>query len=195
MKNTLREMRRRWYCYAMMSGTIILLITFAYYPAFSAFYHSFTLWDGYRPARWAGVQNYAEVLSRPIYWTAFQNMILLSIWMVVRAATFPLLAAALIYRLRSERWAYFFRLLFVLPLVVPSVVAILIWRQPYEPNFGLFNEILGLMGMEPLGWLNDPSTALASLMFVGFPWIDGVGMLIYLAGLLAIPNSVEYEAV
>ena len=195
MQNTLREMRRRWYCYAMMSGTIVLLVVFAYYPAFSAFYHSFTLWDGYRPARWAGLQNYNEVFSKTIYWTAFQNMILLSVWMVIRAATFPLLGAALIYRLKSERWAYFFRLMFVLPLVVPSVVAILIWRQLYEPNIGFFNEILMLFGMEPLGWLNDPDMALGSLMFVGFPWIDGVGMLIYLAGLLAIPNEVVEAAI
>lgn len=179
----------------MMSGTLILLIVFAYYPAFSAFYHSLTLWDGYRPARWAGLQNYEEIFTTPIYRKAFQNMILLSIWQVARAASFPLLGAALIYRLRSERWAYFFRLLFVLPLVVPGVVAILVWRQLYEPNIGLFNEILTALGLEPLGWLNDPQTALFSLMFMGFPWIDGVGLLIYLAGLLAIPAEVVEAAI
>jgi raffinose/stachyose/melibiose transport system permease protein len=195
LATTLRQMRKRWYCYVMMSGTLVLLITFAYYPAFSAFYHSLTIWDGYRPARWIGFQNYSEIFSTEVYRTAAQNMLILSIWQIIRAATFPLIGAALIYRIRSEKWAYFYRLLFVLPIVVPSVVAILVWRQLYEPNIGLFNEILKGLGLEPLAWLNDPKTALPSLMFMGFPWIDGVGLLIYLAGLLAIPSEVVEAAI
>ena len=179
----------------MMSGTMVLLIVFAYYPAFAAFYYSFTYWDGYLPARWAGLANYREVFTQSIFRKAFANMFLLSGWQIVRAATFPLLGAALIYRLRSEKLAYAFRLLFVLPIVIPSVVGILVWRQLYDPNIGLFNEILQAMGLETLSWLNDPKTALASLMFMNFPWIDGVGMLIYLAGLLAIPLEVIEAAI
>ena len=195
LRRVLRQMRRRWYCYVMMSGTIVLLIVFAYYPAFSAFYHSFTYWDGYLPARWAGLANYTEVFTQPIFRKAFVNMFLLSGWQVFRAATFPLIGAALIYRMRSEKMAYAFRLLFVLPIVIPSVVGILVWRQLYDPNIGLFNAILERLGLETLSWLNDPKTALASLMFMNFPWIDGVGLLIYLAGLLAIPVEVIEAAI
>jgi len=89
----------------------------------------------------------------------------------------------------------FFRLLFVLPIVIPGVVGIMVWRQLYEPNFGLFNEILKGLGLQPLGWLNDADTALASLMFMGFPWITGVDMLIFLAGLLAIPLEIIEAAI
>ena len=186
-----RRIKKYWYCYLMMSGTFVLLITFSYYPAASAIYHSFTIWDGFRPAQWAGLENYKEIFaSNVIIQKAFGNMLLLTLWQVVRAITFPLIGAALIYRLRNERTAYIFRLVFVLPIVVPSVVGILVWRQLYEPNVGLFNEIIKGLGMKPLGWLNHPETALPSLMLIGFPWIDGVGMLIYLAGLLAIPNEI-----
>ncbi|MBM3190939.1 MAG: sugar ABC transporter permease, partial [Chloroflexi bacterium] len=137
------------------------------------------------------LKNYQEIFaSKTIFRQAFRNMLLLSGWQIVRAATFPLLGAALIYRVKSEKTAYFFRLLFVLPIVVPWVVAVQVWRQLYEPNIGLFNEILKALGMTPLAWLNSPKTALASLMFMGFPWIDGVGLLIYLAGLLAIPGEI-----
>jgi len=188
---TLKRIRKYWFCYAMLLGTFALLITFSYYPALSAIYHSFTIWDGFRPPTWAGLQNYREVFSSEvIFRKAFGNMLVLTVWQVVRASVFPLLGAALLYRLRNERLAYFYRLVFVLPLVVPGVVAILVWRQLYEPNIGLFNEILLFFGLKPLAWLNSPSTALPSLMFMGFPWIDGVGMLIYLAGLLAIPYEI-----
>jgi raffinose/stachyose/melibiose transport system permease protein len=188
---TVKQVRKYWYCYVMLLGTFSLLITFSYYPALSAIYHSFTVWDGFRPERWAGLDNYREIFtSEVIFRKGFANMLLLTVWQVVRSSTFPLLGAALLYRMRNEKMAYLFRLVFVLPLVVPGVVGILVWRQLYEPNFGLFNAVLLFLGFKPLAWLNSPNTALFSLMFMGFPWIDGVGLLIYLAGLLAIPSEI-----
>lgn len=188
---TVKLVRKYWYCYVMLLGTFSLLITFSYYPALSAIYHSFTVWDGFRPERWAGLDNYHEIFtSEVIFRKGFANMLLLTVWQVVRSSTFPLLGAALLYRMRNEKMAYLFRLVFVLPLVVPGVVGILVWRQLYEPNFGLFNAVLLGLGFKPLAWLNSPNTALFSLMFMGFPWIDGVGLLIYLAGLLAIPSEI-----
>jgi raffinose/stachyose/melibiose transport system permease protein len=195
LARTLLRIRRRWYCYLMMAGTMGLLVAFAYYPAVSAFYHSFTIWDGFNPERWVGLANFKEVFTFPLYRRALWNKLILSSWEIFRAATFPLFGAALVYRIRNERTAYAFRLLFVLPIVVPTVVGILVWRQLYDPNVGLFNDILRCLGMKPLGWLNDSKTALASLMFMGFPWIDGVGLLIYLAGLLAIPLDIIEAAV
>ena len=191
LAKTLKRVRKYWFCYVMLLGTFSLLITFSYYPALSAIYHSFTIWDGFRPEQWVGVQNYQEIFTSDIIFRkGFANMLLLTIWQVVRSSVFPLLGAALLYRMRNEKLAYFYRLVFVLPLVVPGVVAILVWRQLYEPNFGLFNAILQGIGLPPSTWLNSPKTALPSLMFMGFPWIDGVGLLIYLAGLLAIPTEI-----
>ncbi|MGC9360860.1 MAG: carbohydrate ABC transporter permease [Anaerolineae bacterium] len=191
-----RNVRRYWYCYAMMSGTFALLLTFAYYPAFSAFYHSFTNWDGFRPPQWVGIKNYRYIFtSTEIFEKGFRNMFILAAWQIFRSSVFPLLGAALLYRVKSEKTAYFFRLLFVLPIVVPGLVGILVWRQLYEPNVGLFNEILVGLGMKRLAWLNSPDTALFSLIFMGFPWIDGVGLLIYLAGFLAIPLEIIEAAI
>lgn len=191
LAKTLKRVRKYWFCYVMLLGTFSLLITFSYYPALSAIYHSFTIWDGFRPEKWVGLQNYQEIFTSDIIFRkGFANMLLLTVWQVVRSSVFPLLGAALLYRMRNEKLAYFYRLVFVLPLVVPGVVAILVWRQLYEPNFGLFNAILQGVGLPPSTWLNSPKTALPSLMFMGFPWIDGVGLLIYLAGLLAIPTEI-----
>lgn len=189
-RSSWQQAKRRWYCYVGIALTMALLITFAYYPAFSALYHSFTVWDGYKPARWVGLGNYREIFSSPRFIGSFTNMLLLSGWTVIRGITFPLFAAAMVYRIRSERLGYFFRLLFVLPIVVPTTVTVLVWQQLLDPNFGLFNAVLESLGLPTLLWLGDPSTALGSLMFVGFPWIGGVSLLIYLAGLLAIPTEI-----
>jgi len=180
----------------MMSGTFALLLAFAYYPAFSAFYHSFTNWDGFRQPDWVGIRNYQEVFtSEEIFGKGFRNMFILAAWQIFRSSVFPLLGAALLYRVKSEKTAYFFRLLFVLPIVIPGLVGILVWRQLYDPNVGLFNEILVGLGLTRLAWLNSPDTALFSLIFMGFPWIDGVGLLIYLAGFLAIPLEIIEAAI
>jgi len=194
-QSTLQGMRKYWYCYLMIAGTVALLFTFRYFPAMSALYHSVTIWDGISSTRWAGLKNFQLLVSRDIYRQAFKNLALLSVWTVFRSATFPLLGAALIYRLRSERMAYLFRLLFVLPIVVPFVVYAMVWRQFFEPTVGLLNTILNSVGLEGSMWLYSAATALPSLMFVGFPWIEGVGMLIYLAGFLGIPNEIIEAAI
>ncbi len=196
LSETIRLVRKYWFCYPMILGTFLLLGTFSYFPAISAIYHSFTIWDGFRPEQWVGLQNFREIFASPvIFRQAFGNMAILSVWSVIRALIFPLIGAALVYRLKSESRAYFFRLVYVLPIVVPTTVGILVWRQLYDPNVGLFNDILIALGMKPLAFLNSPKTAIPSLMFLGFPWIDGVGLLIYLAGLLAIPMEIVEAAI
>jgi raffinose/stachyose/melibiose transport system permease protein len=191
-----RRIKKYWFCYPMIAGTFVLLITFSYFPAISAIYHSFTIWDGFRPEQWVGLRNFQEIFSSQIiFGKAFRNMAILSVWSVVRALIFPLIGAALVYRLKRESTAYFFRLIYVLPIVVPTTVGILVWRQLYDPNVGLFNDLLIGLGMKPLAFLNSPKTAIPSLMFLGFPWIDGVGLLIYLAGLLAIPLEIVEAAI
>lgn len=196
LRGTLAQMRKYWYCYVMISGTFALLILFQYYPAFSAFYHSFTIWDGFRPARWNGLANYREIFtSSVIFGRGFLNMMILLIWRLIIVCTAPLMCAGLLFHLKHAKLANFFRLCFVLPIVVPWVVRIYIWRQIYEPNFGLMNEILKSMGLESMLWLSSSKTVLLSIMFSNFPWIDAVSMLIYLAALLAINPEVIDAAV
>jgi raffinose/stachyose/melibiose transport system permease protein len=164
-------------------------------PAVSSFYHSLTIWDGFRPPRWAGLQNYQEMFTSSEIRKGVVNMVILGVTQMIRIIICPLFAAGLIYRLRSERWAYFFRLLFVIPIVIPGIVGILVWKQLYEPNVGFFNTILHALSLPTSEWLNNPDTALFSLIFMGFPWIDGVDVLIILAGLLAIPMEVIEAAI
>jgi len=120
--------------------------------------------------------------------------------------------AVFIHRLKNERWQYIYRVLFVVPMIIPGMVYLLLWKFFYDPTQGLLNRLLngsGLMnalvwtsdqfhlglfhaGTNP-SWLGDANLVIFSLIFWGFPWVGVVGVLIYLSGLSSISKDV-YEA-
>lgn len=122
-------------------------------------------------------------------------------------------AAVCIHRLRSERFQYFYRVLFVVPMIIPQLVGLLIWKFFYDPNVGAINHLLTASGLDHFliwldkwvlhlgvfvdpfkpAWLGDPKLIIPALVFWGFPWVGVVGVLIYLAGLQNISDAV-YEA-
>ena len=108
-----------------------------------------------------------------------------------------IIVALLIFHLKNQKHQYLYRVLFVVPMIIPSIVYMLLWKFFYEPNIGLLNQLLLSMGLieptAPLMWLGDPKLVIPSLIFMGFPWVGVVSVLIFLAGLQSIPNSV-YEA-
>jgi len=175
--------------YLLLLPTFILILIFNYYPAASALYHSFFDWNGANINKFSGINNFIVMAHDTILWQSFGNLLQLTLISVVISLIFPLGAAALIFHLRDLRLAYFYRVLFVVPLVVPSLVVLLIWRFIYSPNLGLLNQILKIVHLEGWvrPWLGDFTLALYAIMFIGFPWVAGIGTLIYLAGFQGIP--------
>jgi raffinose/stachyose/melibiose transport system permease protein len=82
-------------------------------------------------------------------------------------------------------------------MIIPRIVYMLLWQFFYEPNIGLLNKVLIALGLVdpniPPMWLASPKLVIPSLIFMGFPWVGVVSVLIFLAGLQSIPTSV-YEA-
>jgi len=197
LKSTLREMSKKRHCYLLLIPTFTLLLTFNYYPAFSAIYHSFFQWNGFNLENFIGLANFKEIWHDPVMRVSTINMIKLTIAGIVISVTAPLFAAKLIFNLRNLKAGYFYRVLFVLPMMVPWIVSLLIWSFIYNPNIGLLNQVLTALGLEnwTRAWLGDFDISLIAIIFIGFPWISGFSLLIYLAGLQAISESVLDAAV
>jgi ABC-type sugar transport system permease subunit len=143
-----------------------------------------------------GFDNYRAILFDDAYFRiGIKNMAIITITSVIKTLTIPLLVAELIFWLRNSWHSYLFRTLFILPTVVPGLVFTLMWRQIYDPDTGLINEVLGLLGLErwQTAWLGNPDTALWAIIGVGFPWVDAFALLILLGGLLNI-NSEYFDA-
>jgi raffinose/stachyose/melibiose transport system permease protein len=108
-----------------------------------------------------------------------------------------LFAAIILHHIVNSRWQYIYRVCFIIPMIIPAMVGILMWKSFYEPNLGIINQILRYVGIlgkwDSIRWLSDPSLVLISLIFVGFPWVGAFGVLVYLAGLQNISKDI-YEA-
>lgn len=192
-----RTLRRAWSkraAYAMLAPCFILLFSFSYYPIVAALGYSFADWSGAGQARWIGLGNFIELVHDPVIRESLANMAIMTLCGILIGVTAPLFAAELIFHLRSPRWQYWYRVLFVVPMVVPGVVTLLVWGLLYDYNLGLFNRALTALGLPAVAWLSDPHLALYSLIFIGFPFVGGLGLLIYYAGLQNIPPSVLESA-
>ena len=179
--------------FVLLFPTIFILATFNYFPALSGLYHAFTKWEEGQAASFNGLDNFRQLMHDRAFFVGIGNMIILLCAGLFKAIVIPFVAAELILALASNKLQRFFRTAFLLPMVVPGLVGILIWRFIYDPNVGMLNQALQTIGLDNLAsnWLGDPKLALSSIIFMGFPWIGAFGLLIYMAGLMNIPRDIN----
>ena len=180
--------------YLFIAGTFLMLIVFMYFSVGLAFYTSLTDKMPGRETHFIGLENYKALLSDDMFRMSFRNQAVLSLFAVFNSVFFPLLAALILYHVRHKKLSRIIKTLFVIPMLVPSIVVILIWKFLYNPNFG-FNSILRLFDLGNLtrNWLNDGDTALWSVVLLGFPFVSGMYFLLFHAGLNNI-DSALYDA-
>lgn len=195
---TLRQAWRARYLYLLIVPTFALLAIFSYYPVFSGLYHAFFRWDGYH-STYIGLENFRRFFfNDPALIQGFKNLFIILVFQLAAHLTMPMFVAWLIYRLPHTGARYWYRVLYTLPIVVPSIVQWLIWIFMYT-NYGGINALLTSIGLHdvtltasglPRAWLGDQHTALLAVLFVGFPWVGTINMLLYLAGFETISTEV-----
>ncbi|MFX3636759.1 MAG: DUF5711 family protein [Candidatus Pristimantibacillus sp.] len=187
--------RSKW-VYLGLAPTFLLLFIFQYYPAFSGLIHSFYDWQPGGRTTFVGLDNFERMIHDPYVTKGIWNLILLIITGLIKTLIPPLIAAELIYHLKSKRLQYGFRTAFTASMVIPGVAMLLIWQNFYDPNVGLFNNLLQVIGLGSWahGWLGDPNTALWSIIFMGFPFIGILQLLVFYAGLLSISGELIESA-
>ena len=190
------RIRQHLGCYALLTPTFLLLGVFTLVPVVWAFSTSFYEHEIGGESRFVGFANYLEFFRDPLFWPSIGHMLFLTAFAVGVVLVFPLLIAKLIFSLSTERARYRYRVIFLAPLAFPGVALIMIWGGVMYGDAGVINNVLKLLGLGQLarGWLADPRTALGAVAFLGFPWANGINILVYYAGLSSIPESVEEAA-
>jgi ABC-type sugar transport system permease subunit len=180
----------------MLTPTIALLAIFSLVPFVWAITTSLYDYEVGGESRFVGLANYAEYLRDPTLLPSFANLLFLMLFGVLVVMTAPLTIAKLIFSLKSERARYIYRVLFLIPIVVPGVASLMIWQGMIYGENGFLNELLKYAGRGDLtrGWLSDPRTVLWAVVFMGFPFAGGINILIYYAGLTGISDSIHEAA-
>ena len=187
-------LRQRFTPYLFLAPALIILGLTVFYPALQAFYLSFTQYeyDITQPPLWIGLENFQRLLSDRVFWKTLINTLVYLIGVVPILVIAPLGLAILVNQaLPGIRW---FRAAYYTPVVISMVVAGIAWRWLYAET-GLFNQFLQSLHLSQAGipWLPSPKFALFSVMVVTIWKGLGYYMVIYLAGLQAIPADL-YEA-
>jgi putative chitobiose transport system permease protein len=180
--------------YLFLLPAVLILGLTVFYPALQAFYLSFTRYefDITQPPIWIGTENFQRLLSDRLFWRTLGNTLLYLIIVVPILVVAPLGLAILVNRaLPGVSW---FRAAYYTPVVISIVVAGIAWQWLYAEN-GLLNQLLRWLRLSQDGvlWLTSPRFALFSVMAVTVWKGLGYYMVIYLAGLQAIPADL-YEA-
>ncbi|WP_391574130.1 carbohydrate ABC transporter permease [Cohnella sp.] len=187
-----RARRRKKYLlsYLFLAPSFLFVFTFLYYPVGSALFHSFTQWN-LASAKWIGLDNFERLFSDRMTVTSMWNQVVFTITDLLKNLIFPLVAAELIYLLPGKFSKYVFRTGFIIPMLVPGIVAILLWLSIYDPTYGLLNQFLAFAGLEDWSraWLGDSSTAIWAVVMVGFPFISGLFFLILYAAIGSFNNE------
>lgn len=182
--------------YALITPWLLGLFIWTAYPILASLYYSFTNFNGLQSPKWVGTENYRAVLEPGSYFWPSLRMTLL-----YGALSLPIgLALSLIVAMvlaRDVRGLGFWRTMFYIPAIIPSVATIILWMWLLSTN-GLLNIIFtplyNLLGMGRPSWFTDPGYTLPGLIIMSLWGVFGANTVILLAGLKNIPKHL-YEAV
>lgn len=186
------RVRNAWVLYALLVPSFGLLVLFTYYPAATAMIQSFYDWLPGVRSRFIGLQNYQRILGDKVFWLSWRNILIVAVWQFSIPFLIPIAVAEAIFNLKSRTAKNIYRVAILIPILVPGIVNLLLWKWLYSSPDGGINLLLQAGGMGHLGrpWLGTVQTALPAILFMGFPWVTGTWPLIYLAGLLNISEDV-----
>ena len=179
--------------YLWISPWLIGAVLFTVGPMLASLFLSFTQYNIVESPRWIGLANYIHAFTKDdLFWGSMWRTLVYAAVTVTLGTTGSLGAALLLNR--PWRGTALLRTAFFLPSLVPIVASALLWRWIFNPQVGLFNYLLGLVGIQGPAWFASTEWAMPGLIIMAL-WgtIGGSQMLIFLAGLQGVPREL-YEA-
>ncbi len=176
----------RW-ALLFLAPTLLGLAVLSAGPILATLAISLTKWDLLTAPKPVGLDNYAALLSDDRFLKALRNTFFYTIVSVPLGLAIALgLALALNVRIRGIAWV---RTAYFLPVVTSTIAIALVWQWIYSPDSGLLNEVTGIFGIPAQKWLGNPTLAMPSIIAMSIWQGLGVNVIIFLAGLQAIPSE------
>jgi multiple sugar transport system permease protein len=182
--------KERFWLLLLLAPTLIGLILGTFGSILATIVLSFMKWDLLSKPVWAGLENYTALFTNEKFYIALTNTIKFSAMYVPGVVIISMFVAILLNR--KIRGITIFRTIYFLPCVTSAVATALIWNMIYGKDTGILNYIIQSLGGQPICWLCT-NNAMISVVIVNIWGAIGEGMIIFLAGLTAIPRE-YYEA-
>lgn len=176
---------------AFLLPYLIFYLMFVIYPAIKTFIMSLYDWPILGQEVWTGLNNYSNMLADGKFWGSLWHTVYF-----VLLSTIPLVIIGLILALilnMSFPGKKLFRAIFFAPYLLNVSIISITWKWIFQSEFGLLNYYLEWFGLTRISWLANPDTAMIGIVIATIWWTVGFNMIIFLAGLQEIPNSI-YEA-
>ena len=174
--------------YAFFFPTILGIVLLTYGQMAYSLIISLTNWDVFGTHDFIGLQNYAKLLTEDVFfWKAMRQTLLFAFGSVFTSQISALLLALLL-NVKGIGGKALFRTILYVPSVVPAVASNLLWMWMFNPDYGLLNALLSVIGLPKLQWIFAEATAVPSMWLMS-AWACGGPMVIYLAGLANVPTE------
>lgn len=188
-----RRRRGRWTAGLIALPAVVIFAVFSWWPIARGLVMSVQRTTFVGRPEWVGLDNVAYVLSDPLLGTAVVNTLYFAALAILFGFPLPLALAVVISTVSRRRRTVYAAIAY-LPVIVPPVVAILLWKFLYDPGpNGMLNTLLATVGVGPLAWLNSTSLAMPSIVLQATWAGAGTSVLIYLAALTSVRPEL-YEA-
>ncbi len=178
--------------YAFIAVAMIVFCVFTVYPVISAFFTSF---EEYKPlgSTFVALENYKTTFTNDLFYKSVWNTLVYTVFTVPLSLCISFLVAIMILPF-SRKVQSVFKSLYYLPAVASGVALSVVWLWIYDPlPTGLLNSLLSVFGIDNVNWLGSSRTAMFSLILMALLAGHGTQIIIYLAALLGVPNSL-FEA-
>jgi multiple sugar transport system permease protein len=180
-------MRRQWVeGIAFASPFIIGFLVFIAFPMGFSLYLILHEWNLLTPPEFVGLGNFKLLLEDPKAMLSLSNTAIYAFASTFLQVAFAFAAALMLNQ--KIRLRNFYRTALYIPTIVPVVVSAFIWQRAYHPDFGIINEFLRWVGLQPQAWLFEPRLAKPAFIFMRM-WSMGTMMVVFLAGLQNVPES------
>jgi multiple sugar transport system permease protein len=180
---------------------LIFFVGYQVYPIFRVLWISFTDYQflSDQPAHWVWFKNYADALSDPLMWASLWRAAEFTIMFLPGTIILPLMLALLVDRVTQPRLATLYRVVLLIPAVIPSTLVFVLWKWMYNVQTGPINhfliDTLGLFTLRNAPeWLGGTPLTLPSIAVMEWWWGLGYHTIFFLAGLAAIPKDLPEAA-
>lgn len=181
------------FIYSMVLPSAVLLTVLSIFPLFFTIKNSFT--DYYLLSKtrssFIGVRNYVNIFKDAYFQKSLWNTVKFTVLAVIAETLFGLVLALFVNSLRKGQ--HLVRTLLLLPMLVPTVTAALIWQTMFSNNNGIINQMLEFVKMSPVNWLMDVKTAFNAILIIDIWQYTPLSFLLIYAELQTVPQS-QYEA-